>query len=280
MSAGSVASVILSVLESQRFGPPVSVRDIVQETQKRTADRQRIPGENEIRGRLTTLYNQGVVEKAGRGKYVLTERSPEETDDLVRLLGLLQDLLPADAFTRSVIWDASPYLELAEDGGPGTRLVLEHENAGSFPDELTAHWQGDEPVHAWVGKTTGPLGPLLWEPKTQTQYRIPFGIVCVERTKYGATGLTPRGYRAPFPERVLMEVLGPDGPPEATSIAQAILNSSDTEYERLRHAAVTLGESETLSILLAGAGDRVPNLYIPFNNELSPVVKAFVTGER
>lgn len=281
MSPPSVTSVILSVLEEQEPSTALSVGEIVESVSQRYDDQDRVPNDNEIRGRLTQLHNEGVVKRPERGRYMLVQTEPNETDALVQLVDVVSEISRQDAFRRTVLWDASPYLQLAEDGGPGTRLVVEHEHASSFRDEVEVAWPSDTHVATWTAKTTGPVGPMIWEPDSSALYRTPIGIVFVEREKLGATGVTPQGYRAPFPERIVIEFLGDDGPAEATAIVQTMLNDPTINFDRLWQAAESLGEAVTLGIMLAGLGTELrPELRTAFVARLPPVVTSLIGGER
>lgn len=281
MSPTSVTSAILSILEEQEPSTALSVGEIVERVSQRYDEQDRVPNDNEIRGRLTQLHKEGVVKRPERGRYMLVQTEPNETNDLLQLVDIVSEIVRPDALRRTVLWDASPYLQLAEDGGPGTRLVVEHEHASSFHDEVEVAWPADNPVATWTTKTTGPVGSMIWEPDGWAPYRTPVGIVFVEREKFGATGVTPRGYRAPFPERIVIEFLGDAGPAEATAIVQTMLNDPTIEFDRLWQAAESLGEAVTLGIMLAGLGNELrPELRNAFVARLPPVVKSLIQGER
>lgn len=280
MPSPSVTSAILAVLEDTEPNTSMSVGEIVDRVSQRYGDDDRVPAANEIRGRLSRLKQEGIVERPERGEYVLSRAEPNQTEELAELTSIVSDVLRPDALRRTVIWDASPYLHLAEDGGPGRRLVIEHEQATSFRDEIEAAWPADQ-VATWTAKTTGPVGSMIWEPNESASYRRPLGIVFIDRNKFGATGVTSDGYRTPFPERVLVEFLGTDGPADATAIVQTILNDPTTEYHRLWQAAESLGETVSLGIMLASLGDDLhPALRNEFEAGLPPVVHALVRGER
>jgi hypothetical protein len=280
MSSPSVTSAILSVLEETEPNAAVSVGEIVDRVSQRYNDRDRVPGANEIRGRLTQLNKEGIVNRPERGQYVLSQTEPNQTDELATLASIISETVREDAFRRTVLWDATPYLQLSEDGGPGRRLVVEHEQATSFRDEIEVAWP-DTHVATWTGKTTGPIGSILWNPDESPTYRTPLGIVFVDRKKFGATGVTPQGFRTPFAERVVIELLGADGPAEATAIVQAMLDDPTTDFDRLWQAAESLGETDSLGIMLAGLGDKLRSeLREAFVTQLPPVVRALVRGAR
>jgi hypothetical protein len=280
MPPSSVTSAILSVLEEAEPNAALSVGEIVDRVGKRYDDRDRVPGANEIRGRLTQLTKEGIVTRPERGQYVLSRTEPNETDELAKLASVVSEIVREDALRRTVLWDASPYLQLSEDGGPGRRLVIEHEHATSFRDEVEVTWP-DEHVATWTAKTTGPIGSKIWNPDKSATYRTPLGIVFVDRKKFGATGVTPQGFRTPYPERVLIEFLGEDGPAEATAIVQTMLNDPTTDFDRLWQAAESLGETDNLGIMLAGLGDELrPALRDDFVTRLPPVVRTLVRGTR
>ena len=280
MSSSSVTSAILSVLEEAEPNAAVSVGEIVGRVSQRYDEGDRVPGANEIRGRLTQLNKEGIVERPERGQYVLSQAEPNQTTELAQLTSIVSGIVREEAMRRTVLWDASSYLQLSEDGGPGRRLVIEHEQATSFRDEVAAAWPDDN-VATWTAKTTGPIGSMIWNPANSPPFRTPLGIVFVDRAKFGGTGVTPQGFRAPFPERVVIEFLGDDGPAEATAIVQTMLDDPATNFDRLWQAAESLGETENLGIMLAGLGDNLrPELRDEFETRLPPVVRSLVRGTR
>jgi hypothetical protein len=280
MSSSSVTSAIISVLEEAEPSAAVSVGEIVNRVSQRYEKRDRVPGANEIRGRLTQLNKEGIVNRPERGQYVLSRTEPNRTEELAQLTSIISEIVREDAFRRAVLWDASPYLQLSEDGGPGRRLVIEHEQATSFRDEVEVAWPDDQ-VATWTAKTTGPIGSMVWDSDESSTYRTPLGIVFVDRKKFGATGVTPQGFRTPFPERVVIEFLGDEGPAEATAIVQAMLNDPTTNFDRLWQAAESLGERENLGIMLGGLGDKLrQELRDEFVRRLPPVVQTLVRGAR
>lgn len=281
MSTTSISSVILTVFEERESDTTMTVGEIVEAVQQRFEERDRFPADNEIRGRLSRLLKEGVLERPERGRYTLVRAEAEETEELTRLADIVANQVRPSALRRTVMWDATPYLHLAEDGGPGTRLVLEHENAASFQDEVEVAWPVENTVATWSTKTSGPLGTRLWEPDTPAPYRMPVGIVFVEREKLGGTGVTPEGYRTPFPERILVEFLGEDGPAEAATIVRNLLQDPTVELDRLWAAAETLGATVDLAALLAGLGpDLRPELRDEFTAKVSPVTGTLLRGER
>jgi hypothetical protein len=281
MTTTSISSAILSVLEEREPGATMSVREIVDAVQGQLEGRNRVPGDNEIRGRLSRLHKKGVLERPERGQYALIRAEPEKTDQLTQLADIISKRVRPTALRRTVLWDATPYLTRAEDGGPGTRLVVEHRNAASLQDEVEVAWPAENSIATWSTKTTGPLGPLLWGPDNPTPYRMPVGIVFVEREKSGTTGITPGGYRTPLPERILVEFLGEDGPPETAPIVRNLLQDPDVGFNRLWAAAETLGVTVDVGALLAGLGDELrPQLRADFIATLSPVARTLIKGER
>lgn len=280
MPSPSVTSTVLAVLEETEPNAALSVGEIVDRVSQRYEKRDRTPGANEIRGRLTQLNKEGIVTRPERGQYVLSQTEPNQTDELAELTSVLSEIMREDALRRTVLWDASPYLQLSEDGGPGKRLVIEHEHATSFRDEVEVAWPDDH-VTTWTTKTSGPIGSQIWTPDESAPYRTPLGIVFVDRKKFGATGVTPQGFRTPFSERVVIEFLGEGGPAEATELVQTMLNDPTTSFDRLWQAAESLGETETLGIMLAGLGDTLrPELREEFITRLPPVVQTLVRGGR
>jgi len=281
MTRPSTSSAILSVIEEREPDVTMSVGEIVESVREQLQDRDRLPADNEIRGRLTSLTKEGILERPERGRYALVRRDPEMTDALERLVDIISEKVRADSLRRTVLWDATPYLQLAEDGGPGTRLVVEHKTAASLQDEVAVAWPDEEPVATWSVKTSGPLGPRLFEPDSPVPYRLSDGIVFVEREKFGATGLTPGGYRTPFPERILVEFLGSDGPPEASAIVRTLLQDPDVTLDRLWAAGETLGVTVDVGALLAGVGTELrPQMRKDFVSKLSPVAGTLIEGER
>lgn len=281
MTTPSISSAILSVLEEREPDATMSVGEIVDAVQQQLTERDRIPADNEIRGRLSALHKEGVIERPERGQYALVRAEPKETDDLLGLVDVISRRVRPSELRRTVLWDATPYLRLAEDGGPGTRLVVEHEQAASLQDELQAAWPEENSVATWSANTRGPLGTLLWEPDGPTPYRMPVGIVFVEREKFGATGLTPDGYRAPFPERILVEFLGEEGPPEAAPVVRNLLQDPTVDLDRLWAAAETLGVTVDVGALLVGLGAELrPQLRADFISNLAPVAGTLIEGKR
>lgn len=279
MSTPSISSEILSIFEKREPDTTMTVQEIVHAVRPRFEDRNRVPGDNEIRGRLSKLHKEGVLERPERGQYTLVRTEPKETDDLSRLVDIISNHVRPSAFRRTVIWDATPYLHLAEDGGPGTRLVVEQKQAGSLQDEVAVAWPEETRLTTWSTKTPGPLGKLLWEPEASSPYRIPVGIVFVEREKPGATGLTSEGYRTPFPERILVEFLGKEGPPEAATIVRSLLQDPTVNVDRLWSAAETMGAVMDLSALLAGLAPELdPELRNDFIEKFSPVTETLLRG--
>lgn len=280
MQPSSVTSAVLSVLEEAEPNAAINVGEIVERVSQRYNEREHVPGANEIRGRLTQLNKEGIVNRPERGQYVLSRTEPDQTNELSQLVSVLSGIVREEAFRRTVLWDASPYLQLSEDGGPGRRLVVEHEQAESFRDEVEVAWPESQ-IATWTAKTTGPIGSMIWSPDDSSTYRTPLAIVFVDRKKFGATGVTPQGFRAPFSERIVVEFLGEDGPAEATAIVQTMLNDPTTNFDRLWQAAESLGETENLGIMLAGIGDKLrPELRDKFEERLPPVVKTLVRGTR
>lgn len=281
MGAQSISSVILSVFEEGGPEATMTVREIVDAVRLRYEDRNRVPNDNEIRGRLSTLHKEGVLERPARGQYTMVRAEPEETNDLSVLVDIISKQVRPSTLRRSVIWDATPYLHLAEDGGPGTRLVVEHKQAASLQEEVAVAWPEANKLTTWSTKTPGPLGRHLWEPDASSPNRISMGIVFVEREKPGATGLTDEGYRTPFPERILVEFLGKEGPPEAATIVRSLLQDPTVNLDRLWSAAETMGTSMDLSALLAGLGPELhPELRDEFMGKFSPVTQTLLRGER
>lgn len=259
----------------------MSVGEITDAVQRRLKERDRLPADNEIRGRLSRLYKEGVLKRPERGRYALVRTEPKETDDLMRLVDVISERVRPSALRRTVLWDATPYLHLAEDGGPGTRLVVEHKEAASLQDEVEVAWSGENSVATWSTKTSGPLGTFLWEPESPLPYRMPFGIVFAEREKFGATGVTPNGYRTPFPERILVEFLGREGPPEAAPIVRNLLQDPTVCLDRLWAAAETLGVTVDIGALLAGLRAELrPQVRDDFTSKLSPVAGTLIKGKR
>lgn len=281
MSSSSIGSAILSALEAQPPGESLQVQEITEEVNDRLSNRDEQPTPSAIRGQLTTLRQEGVVERPERGHYALVRADPSETPSLSRLVDLVEDTLRPEAMRRTVLWDATPYLEATEDGSPGTRLVVERKQAAALQDEVEVTWPRDEQLFTWTVKTKGPLGLALWEPDDPAPYRIPTGIVFVERERLGATGLTPRGYRTPFPERVAVEFLGFEGPANAAPVVRKTLRDPSTRFPRLWQAAENLGATADLAALLAGTRETLhQDLREAFLERLPPLVRTLVEDRR
>lgn len=120
MPPAAVTSAILTVLEEQEPPTASSVREIVEGVSHQYDERDRIPGDSEIRGRLTQLHKKGIVTRPERGQYMLVRAEPNETTALSQLVDVVSGIVRQDVLRRMILWDASPYLQLAEDGGPGT----------------------------------------------------------------------------------------------------------------------------------------------------------------
>lgn len=281
MSRTPLSSAILTVFEDRKAGAVLSVREIVDSVTERIDDRERLPGDNEIRGRLTRLRKEGVLERPERGQYRLVRGTPNESGALIELVNIVSDRMRPDELRRTVIWDATPFLSLSEDGSPGTRLVVEHERAGALEDEVEVAWSGNTAVATWITKRRGPLGIRLWEPSDPAPYRMEVAIVFAEREKLGATGLTEKGYRTPFNERVITEFLGDDGPPDAAPIVLTLLDDSDIQFERLWAASENMGVTVDTAALLAGMGDELrAELRAKLPAKLSPAVTPLLWGTR
>jgi hypothetical protein len=281
MTSRSLSSVILTVFEDREAGAAISVKEVVEAVKNRLDARDRLPGDNEIRGRLAQLRKEGVLERPERGQYRLVRAEPNETEALIELVNLISNRVRPNELRRTVIWDATPFLSVSEDGIRGTRLVVEHDQAGALEDEVGVEWSGDRVAASWITKRSGPLGPRQWGPKESPSYRMDVGIVFAEREKLGGTGLTENGYRTPFDERVVTEFLGEDGPPEAAPIVRNLLNQSDLDFDRLWAASETMGVTLDTGALLAGMGEELsPDLRSQLVEKLSPTLKPLLWGAR
>lgn len=77
----------------------------------------------------------------------------------------------------------------------------------------------------------------------------------------------------------MVEFLGDAGPPEAATIVRTMLDDPTTGFDRLWQAAESLGETDSLGILLAELGDELrPALRDAFETRLPPVVRQSVEG--
>ena len=106
-------------MEEREPDAAMSVGEIVDAVREQLQDRDRLPSDNEIRGRLTSLKKEGILKRPERGRYALVRTEPEVTDDLERLVDIMSGKMRENTLRRTVLWDATPYLQLAEDGGPG-----------------------------------------------------------------------------------------------------------------------------------------------------------------
>lgn len=252
----SVRNHILEVLEDAPDG--LSSEGLNQAVQEKYQGGKRTPAVREITGRLSTLRADGVVEHLERGRYRLA-RCEEATTPLVQAVAaILQGKFRAKPLRRLVLWDATPYLELTEDGAPGTRIVIEHASAAGLPEMLERDWPGDQRPAFWTTSTKGPLGELLWEPTDRPAGRIDAGVVLVDRERIGGTGLTEAGYRAPFQERVLLEFLEMESD-RGVPVIETLLMRSEADMPRLWASAHALGVLPDLNALLAGSLDRLPD---------------------
>jgi hypothetical protein len=167
-----------------------------------------------MRGRLSELLAIGVVDHAARGQYEAVRVPAQETPYVDALRKVLGEQLGEGALRRTVLWDATPYLMLTEDGAPGARLVVEHAHAETLKDTLEQRWPGQETPYVWMAprhrNRAGPLGNSLWSPPHEGPSRIDLGVLLVAEDRIGGTGLTQQGSRTPFQERILLEFLAMD----------------------------------------------------------------------
>lgn len=98
MSSESVTSATLSVFEEADPNAALSVGEVVDRVRQRYDDANRTPGANAVRGRLTQLTKEGILERPERGSYVLSRTEPNLTDDLATLTSIVSDVVRADAF--------------------------------------------------------------------------------------------------------------------------------------------------------------------------------------
>lgn len=118
-SSESVTSATLSVFEEAEANAALSVGEVVDRVRQRYDDANRTPGANADRGRLTQLTKEGFLERPERGTYVLRRTEPNRTDDLATRTSLVADVVRADAFRRTVLWDAHPASSSRRTAGPG-----------------------------------------------------------------------------------------------------------------------------------------------------------------
>lgn len=249
----SVRDHILEVLEEALDGVPSD--ELVAAVQEKYQGGARTPLAREVTGRLTDLRDEGVIERPDRGMYRLARAETPSSGLQDQVAAVLRSKWRAKPLRRLVLWDATPYLELTEDGAPGSRIVIEHANAAALQEVLAGAWPGNERPVFWATKTKGPLGELLWAPD-DTVGRIDMGVLLVDRERIGGTGMTTNGYRAPFRERILLEFLEMESD-RGAPVIEALLRS-DADMDRLWASANALGVLSDLNALLAGCLDRLP----------------------
>ncbi len=274
----SLRDAILSVFEALSAEESVTQSDLA----------ERLEGafdapvqESSVRARLTGLRQEGVVERERRGHYKLVRAQHDETPALQELIRRATRFFRPEALRRAVVWDATPYLALTEDGAPGTRLVVEHPHVRLLRDELAAPRADQDPWHVVHKRTTKPLGDLIWSLDDDHPW-IKTGVLLLERERLGATGLTDHGYRTPFRERVLVEFLSLTTDPTIGSpIADWILHDSRTRFNRLWQAGQALNVLPDVAILLAALGPRLPApLFRELQDATLPVVRELAWKSR
>lgn len=271
----SVRDAILDALAELPAGSTCGIDELERATEERR------PGKTsgrDVRSRLVALRHEGVVERLKRGQYQLARGSRQWTALEQRALEILNQAWRPEALARLVLWDATPYLELSEDGAPGQRIVIEHEEAGSLREAIQQAWP-ERPVQ-WSVKGHGPLDGRLLEPDRQAG-RIDMGIILVERERIGASVLTPEGVRAPTQERIALEFMGMDEAPDVgAAVTQALLLRSELDHKRLWQAATAIGKRTDLTTTLAVCYDRLPlGLQQDYRKQM-PAVAALLMEER
>lgn len=257
---------------------PLTVGDILAKLQAAGVSAK---AENPVRGRLTQLVEEGVVEKPGRGTYGLARVQHVPTRLEATLYEMTKLTFKERALRTAVLWDATPFLELTEDGAPGHRLVFEHADAEQLKDVVESKWpEAQGRPHVWIVREKGPLGDAFLEPDHPSPGQIPLGIVLVPHERVGGTGLTPQGYRTPFPERVIAEFLGLGAPRDiAKDVVSRLIFRPEFNVERAWKAAHAFHVRGHLYALLAAAYRRLgPEARAAFRDRMPGVVQAALEG--
>lgn len=199
---------ILAILQREERG--LTVKEIHAALEEMGAPAKTGP----LRGRLTELRHSGVVEKAGLGAYRLVRTDPPSSYAVEEVAGFLSGQLSPTELARTVIWDATPYLMLSEDGVSGRQVVVETPVGKTLVPIINQEFETRKLHGAWLAprwrNRAGPLGPILLEPQDRDAWHDFTGILVVAEERIGGTGLTRQGFRAPFPERILMEFMAMD----------------------------------------------------------------------
>lgn len=271
----SVRDAILDALAELHPGSTHGVDELERAVQQRRPNKT---SARDVRSRLVALRHEGVVERLERGQYRLARGTRHWTALERRLLDILNRAWRPEALARLVLWDATPYLDLSEDGAPGQRVVIEHEDAGGLRETIQQAWP-ERPVQ-WSVNGRGPLDGRLLEPDDEVG-RIDTGIILVERERIGASVLTPEGVRAPTLERIALEFMGMDEAPDiGLAVTQALLLRSELDHRRLWQAATAIGNRTDLATILTACYDRLPPKLRQEYRKRMPAVAALLMEER
>lgn len=236
---------------------------------------------------MNQRVRESIVSRLAFGEYALREVAVKENPLEQAVANILAGVLKPKALRRAVIWDATPFLSLAEDGAPGVRLVIEHAAGPSIKDAIESNWatliskfpKGEKrPLQtlAWIVHRRGPLGDHLWEPERPGPSVIDLGVVIVADERLGGTGLTQHGYRAPSHERILTEFMAEElDAAAAHDILRAGLLHKTFSIKRAEEAARTLGTMYRLWTLLTAAQPQLPE---PLRSQVLDKVPAYVRG--
>lgn len=277
LALGMKRSVRDAILDALGELPPetsLSVEELAAAVDKRL---QRTPGKvSDVRARLVQLRQEGIVARLERGQYRLPRTDRDLTSLERRLADLLRQTWRPEALSRLVLWDATPYLDLGEDGAPGQRVVIEHPKAAELRDAIAYAW--DAPPTTWTARGRGPLDDRLFGPDRPVS-RIDVGVILVEQERLGGTALVPDGFRVPTTERIATEFMGLDSRPDVgAAVTQALLLRSELDYKRLWQAANALGNRTELVTILTACYDRLPEGLQDDYRKRLPRVAAMLMG--
>lgn len=243
-----------AVLETLQESPGgLTVENLAQELQlqgRKTGEHA-----NSVRSIVASLRSEGVVNQIGPGRYDLARVHHEPTQEQARTASILQEVLTPSGLAMTVIWDATPYLALSEDGPPGTRVVVEGKDADAVYWTVLAKWQESNWVARWGHK--GPIGHLLWGTdeyrlKTQT------GFFFLHKDRIGGTALTDAGYRVPYKERITLEFLDKRMDPDVANAILSHLVTKDFDVDLAWKSAKALGVQNYLTGYLAAKYHTLP----------------------
>ncbi len=165
-----------------------------------------------LRGRLSELLQIGVVDQIGKARYTLTRSHEALGEPIEGLVEFLHSYLRPEEMARTVVWDATPYLALSEDGVQGRHVVVETRLATQLLEVLNSEYESRKGHGAWLvprqHNRAGPLGGALTSEPRGHDPGMDIALVAEERI--GGTAVNRRGFRTPFSERIMLEFLSMD----------------------------------------------------------------------